>query len=385
MKNNSTILGQMLQLISRYEFKKAVDTYETDKYSKGFNSWNHFVGLSFAQLTKQDGLRGVETGMNTFSNKLYHLGVKPLKRSTLSYANTNRNHLVFKKLFEYKLEEVLKNAPRHKFRFKNDLYSFDATTIDLCLSLHDWAKFRKTKGGIKLHVKLNHSGYIPDFVTMTNAKYHEVNVLKRLSLKPGDVIAYDRGCIDYKTLANHCRERIYFVTRIKSNADYRIVERKDVSKYKNISSDQIIEFKGYYSKKNCPLRLRRIRSKDPKTGKCIEILTNQFDWSPKTVAAIYKERWQIEIFFKAIKQNLKIKTFLGTSRNAILCQIWVALIIYLLLSYMKFLSKYKWTISKLMNVLPVMIFSKIDLWIWLNNPFDIQTNNEYDTLQGILF
>ena len=385
MKNNNTVLGQILQLISRYEFKKTVNNYETDKYSKGYNSWDHFVGLSFAQLSKQDGLRGIETGMHSFSNKLYHLGSKPLKRSTLSYANNNRNHLVFKKLFETQLEKVLKTGPKHKFKFKNNLYSFDATTIDLCLFLHDWAKFRKTKGGIKLHVKLNHNGYIPDFVTMTNAKDHEVNILRRLKLKSGDVIAYDRGCIDYKILANHCRERIYFVTRIKSNADYRIVERKDVSKYKNISSDHIIEFEGYYSKKNCPLRLRKIRSKDPKTGKYIEILTNQFEWSPKTIALVYKDRWMIEIFFKEIKQNLKIKTFLGTSRNAILCQIWVALIIYLLLLYMKFISKYKWTISKLMNALPIMIFSKKDLWLWLNNPFDTQVKNNYEELQGILF
>jgi hypothetical protein len=385
MKNNSTILGQILQLISRYEFKKAVNTYETDKYNKGFNSWNHFVGLSFAQLTKQDGLRGVETGMHSFSNKLYHLGCKPLKRSTLSYANNNRNHLIFKKLFEAQLSKVLKTAPKHKFKFKNNLYSFDATTIDLCLSLHDWAKFRKTKGGIKLHVRLNHNGYVPDFVNMTDAKHHEVNVLRRLKLKAGDIIVYDRGCIDYKILANHCMESIYFVSRIKSNADYRIVERKDVSKYKNISSDHIIEFKGYYSKKNCPLRLRKIRSRDPETGKYIEILTNQFDWSPVTIAAVYKDRWMIEIFFKEIKQNLKIKTFLGTSRNAILCQIWVALIVYLLLLYMKFLSKYKWTVSKLMNTLPIMIFSIKDLWLWLNNPFDVRIKNDYDDLQGILF
>jgi hypothetical protein len=384
MKNNSTILGQILQLISRYEFKKAVNTYETDKYSKGYNSWNHLVGLAFAQLSKQDGLRGVETGMHSFSNKLYHLGSKPLKRTTLSYANNNRNYLIFKRLFEAQLEKVLKTAPKHKFRFKNKLYSFDASTIDLCLSLHDWAKFRTTKGGIKLHVKLDHDGYIPDFVRITDAKQHEVNILRTMKLNPGDIIVYDRGCIDYKILANHCARRNYFVVRLKSNADYRVVERKDVSKYKNISSDHIIEFKGYYSKEKCPLRLRKIRSRDPETGKWIEILTNQFDWSPQTIAAVYKDRWSIEIFFKEIKQNLKVKSFLGTSRNAIQCQLWVALTVYLLLSYLKFLSRYKWTITKLMNVLPIIIFSKIDLWIWLNNPFDTQTNYDYDISQGIL-
>ena len=376
MKNKNSIFGQMLQLISRYEFEKAVKMYNTDKYCKGFTSWDHFVSLAFAQLSKQDGLRGVETGMASQVHRLYHLGTKPCKRSTLSYANNNRLHEVFKNVFEYKLENTLKKAPGHKFRFKNNLYSFDATTIDLCLSLYNWAKFRKTKGGIKLHVQLNHNGYIPQFVNVTHAKHHEVNELRRLNLKAGDIIVYDRGCIDFKLFVSHCIKRIYFVTRLKSNAKYKVVERKDVSKYKNISSDQTIEFTDYYSKKKCPLRLRRIRCKDPETGKYIVLLTNQFEWSPNTVSKVYKDRWQIEIFFKNIKQNLKIKSFLGTSKNAIMCQIWVALIVYLLLSYMKFVSKYNWTISKLMNVLPVILFTRIDLWIWLNEPFGSQKIKE---------
>lgn len=385
MKNNNTVFNQMLQLISRYEFEKAVQLYKTNKYSKGFSSWDHFVSLMFAQLSKQNGLRGVEAGMNSFSKKLYHLGTKPVKRSTLSYANSKRTHYVFKTLFEYKLAEILRQAPGHKFRFKNDLYSFDATTIDLCLSLHDWAAFRKTKGGIKLHVKLNHKGYLPEFVTLTTAKQHEVNILKRISFKPGDVVVYDRGLVDYRVFATHCRERIYFVTRLKSNAEYRVIERKDVSKYKHISSDQIIEFTVYTSKKKCPLRLRRIRSRDPETGKYIVLLTNHFEWSPQTIALIYKDRWKIEIFFKTIKQNLRIKSFLGTSKNAILCQIWVALIVYLLLSYMSFLSKHSWTINKLMNVIPILLFSRIDLWAWLYNPFGYEKPLKLNLYQGVLF
>jgi IS4 transposase len=385
MKNNNTVFNQMLQLISRYEFEKAVQLYKTNKYSKGFSSWDHFVSLMFAQLSKQNGLRGVESGMNSFTKKLYHLGTKPVKRSTLSYANNKRNHHVFKALFEYKLAETLKNAPGHKFRFKNDLYSFDATIIDLCLSLHDWAAFRKTKGGIKLHVKLNHKGYLPEFVTLTTAKQHEVNILKRISFKPGDVVVYDRGLVDYRVFATHCRERIYFVTRLKSNAEYRVIGRKDVSKYKHISSDQIIEFTVYTSKKKCPLRLRRIRSRDPETGKYIVLLTNHFEWSPQTIALIYKDRWKIEIFFKTIKQNLRIKSFLGTSKNAILCQIWVALIVYLLLSYMSFLSKHSWSINKLMNVIPILLFSRIDLWTWLHNPFDCEKPSNLNLYQGVLF
>ena len=369
MKKHSSILSQILQLVPRYEFQKAVKLFGTERHSKGFSSWEHFVALLFGQLSGQDGLRGVETGMATQEKHLYHLGVRSVKRSTLSYANIHRTNEVFKSVFETMLAKVSSKAPGHKFRFKNDLYSFDATTIDLCLGLHDWAKFRKTKGGIKVQVKLNHSGYIPEFVTVTEAKRHEVNELPKLNLKAGDVVVFDRGFTDFRQFASYCDEGIYFVTRLKKNADYRVVERRDVSTYEYISSDQIIEMNGFYTKKKCPVRLRRVRVKDPETGKYIVLLTNQMKWSPTTVAAVYKDRWQIEIFFKTMKQNLKIKSFLGTSRNAILSQIWVAMIAYLLLCYMKFVSMYKWTINTLMKVLPTLLFSRRNLWEWMSYPF----------------
>ena len=369
MKKCNSIFAQMLQLIPRYEFQKAVRRHRSERHSKGFSSWTHFVSLLFGQLSGQDGLRGVETGMAAQKQKLYHLGVRAAKRSTLSYANAHRSHEVFKSVFETMLAKVSSRAPGHKFRFKNDLHSFDATTIDLCLSLHDWAKFRKTKGGIKIHLKLNHAGYLPEFLTVSTAKCHEVKELPKVALKTGDVIVFDRGFTDYEQYATYCREGIYFITRLKKNASYRVVERRDVSKHKHISSDQIIEFTGFYSSKKCPLRLRRIRVKDPDTGKYIQLLTNQMSWSAKTVAAVYKDRWQIEIFFKTMKQNLKIKSFLGTSKNAILSQIWVAMIAYLLLSYMKFLSVHGWTINSIMKVLPTLLFSRRDLWEWLNEPF----------------
>jgi len=369
MKKNNTIMGQMLQLIPRYEFEKAVKQFEAEKHSKGFSSWEQFVGLLFGQLTGQVGLRGIETGISSQKNKLYHLGIKSVKRTTLSYANTHRNHEVFKSVFETMLLKISRSKPGHKFRFKNNLYSFDATTIDLCLSLHDWAAFRKTKGGIKIHVKLNHAGYIPEFITVTEAKRHDGPELSKLVLKPGDVIIFDRAYTNFNLFAKYCNEDNYFVTRLKKNADYRVVDRRTVDAYEHISSDQIIEMKGFYTKKKCPMLLRRIRVKDPETGKYIVLLTNQMTWSPKTVAAVYKDRWQIEIFFKTIKQNLKIKSFLGTSRNAILSQIWVAMIAYLLLSYLKFVSMYKWTVHSLMKVLPTLVFSRRNLWSWINDPF----------------
>lgn len=379
--HESTIFSQLLQFVPRHEFEKAVSEYQSEKHCKGFKSWHHFVALLFAQLSGQDGLRGVETGLASQQSKLYHLGVRETKRSTLSYANNHRSAAVFERVFATLLQKTLVEAPSHRFRFKNDLFSFDATTIDLCLGLYDWATFRKRKGGIKLHVQLNHNGYIPSFVCMTTAKQHESTVFSQAQLKTGDVVVFDRGYVDFERFASHCRQGIYFVTRLKKNADYRVVERRSVQGYANISSDQIITMNGFYTSKKCPLRLRRIRVKDPQTGKAIVVLTNQMKWSPETVAAVYRDRWQIEIFFKNMKQYLKIKSFLGTSKNAILCQIWVALIAYLLLSYMKFISRHAWTISKLMNVIPIILFAKTDLLLWLNDPFGVSRFSPKDPEQ----
>jgi len=260
----------------------------------------------------------------------------------------------------------VKNA---KVRSTTKLYSFDATTVDLCLGLYDWAKFRKTKGGIKIHVKLNHAGYIPEFVTVTEAKRHESKELPKLKLKSGDVVVFDRAFTDFRQFASYCDEGIYFVTRLKKNAHYRVFKRHDVGKHKNISSDQIIEMKGFYTRKKCPVHLRRIRVKDPETGKYIVLLTNQLAWSPVTVAAVYKDRWKIEIFFKTLKQNLKIKSFIGTSENAVLIQIWSALITILLLSVLKTKALYKWHMSNLVGFIRLNLFVKIDLFDLLNYPF----------------
>lgn len=366
---HNTIFGQILQMISRYKFEKAVKESKSEKGAKGFTSWTHFVALLFGQLSGQTGLRGIVAGIASQAKKLYHLGVMTIKLSTLSYANNHRPHELHQKVFEELLGQVMPIAPKHKFRFKNPLYSMDSSTIDLCLSLYDWAKFRKSKAGIKLHVKLDHNGYLPKVVVVTDAKKSDITIGRKIKFQRGDIVVFDRGYIDYRLFANYGTKGIYFVTRQKKKIKYKVIERRDVSKYKNISSDQIIELTGIYAKKNKPLVLRRIRTRDPETGKWIVVLTNNFSWSPKTVAAIYKERWQIEIFFKTMKQNLKIKSFLGTSKNAVLSQIWIALIAYLLLSIMKFRSKNGWTIYNLMQLIPMLLFLRRDLWAWLNEPF----------------
>ena len=385
MSKKNTIFGQILQLISRYEFQKAVKMQNGDKYNKGYTTWNHFVALVYAQLAGLDGIRSIVSGIAVFVKKLYHLGINVIKRSTFSYANKKRSHKIYEIVFYYMLNKTMRTVPGHKFKFKNPLYSMDSSTIDLCLSLHDWAKFRKTKGGIKLHMKYDHSGYIPSFAVITTAKVNDMKAARLIPYKKGDVVVFDRGYNDYELFASYYNKGIYFITRLKKNAKYKIIERRSVNKYKNISSDQIIEFTGFYSKQKCNLRLRRIRVKDPETGKYIVLLTNHLTWSAKTISSIYKERWQIEIFFKTMKQRLKIKSFLGTSENAIKAQIWVALITYLLLSYLRFQSTFGWTIHRLSILIATVLFVRRDLWEWINYPFRLDNSRFVDPLQGELF
>ncbi len=369
MSYNNTIIGQLLQMFSRLEFQKTVSETKSEYHSRGFSSWNHFVSMLFAQLAGHDSLRGVEAGLATQGRQLYHLGIKPIHRATLAYANKHRPHDLFKKLFFQMLSKCQPLAPGHKFRFKNKLYSLDATTIDLCLSLYDWAKFRATKGAVKLHVKLNHAGYLPNFAVITEAAVHEQKSVLDIPLERNDVVVFDRGYTDFAWYRSLVDKGVFFVTRLKKNADYRVVERRSVKHLKNIYSDHIIELKGFYTKQKCPYLLRRIRCKDPETGKIIVVLTNQFDWSAATISQIYKDRWQIELFFKSLKQQLKVKSFLGTSKNALLSQLWVALIAYLMLSYLKFRSKFQWSVYTLMEILPVNIFSRRRIWDWLNDPY----------------
>lgn len=369
MHHHHTILGQMLQMFPRYEFEKAVKETKTEYHARGFKSWNHFVAMLFGQLAGQDSLRGIEASLASQSKELYHLGIAPVSRPTLAYANEHRSHELFKKVFLSMLSKCQAIAPKHKFRFKNPVYSMDASTIDLCLSLFDWAKFRTTKGAVKLHVKLNHSGYLPNFVSVTTGKVHEQRVAPMIPLEKGDVAVFDRGYTDFKWFASLCDRGVYFVTRLKKGSFYRVIERRDTSSHPFIYSDQVIEFKGFYSHKKLPHRLRRIRSKDPVTGKSIVLLTNHMTWSAKTIAAIYKDRWQIELFFKALKQQLKVKSFVGTSQNALLSQLWAAMIAYLLLSYLKFKSKFGWSLYTLSSILPTNLFSRRNLWDWLDKPF----------------
>jgi hypothetical protein len=267
--------------------------------------------------------------------------------------------------------QTMARFQKRKFRFKNKLFSLDASVIELCLSLFDWASFRQTKGAVKLHLLLDHDGYLPTFATVTEGDVHEVNVAWELKLPKGSILAVDMGYTDYSLFAKWILEGIFFVTRQKGNAAYRVVEEQRVPQNRNILKDQIIEFTGYYAKKDCPHQLRRIEVWDQEFNRTLVLLTNHLKFGATTVAAIYKDRWQIEIFFKAIKQNLKIKTFVGTSKNALLIQIWTALTVILLLKYLRFRSSMNWSLSNLVAMLRYNLFTYRDLWLWLDNPFEV--------------
>ena len=368
-------------MFPRFEFEKAVSETKTEYHARGFSSWNHFTSMLFGQLCGQDSLRGIEAGLATQAKSLYHLGIEPIHRSTLSYANEHRTNELFKVIFYQMLSKCQSIAPKHKFRFKNPLYTLDSTLIELCLTLYDWAKYRSIKGGVKLHVKFNHSGYLPNFAVVSHGKTNDQKVAPSIPLEAGDVIIFDRGYPSYRWYRSLDEKGITFVTRMKKRAEYKIIERKNTDNMRNIYSDQIIQLDGTDIKRKFPYKLRRVRSKDPETGKIITILTNNFTWSGNTIAQVYKERWQVELFFKMIKQQLKVKSFVGTSKNALLSQLWIALIAYLLLSYLKFKSKFSWSLYTLCSILPANLFARRNLWDWLNAPFHDKSKISPDLLQ----
>jgi len=327
--------------------------------------------MLFCQLGQAHTLREICGGLASIPGKLRHLGlIKAPGRSTLAYANKHRPWQLYEKLFYYLLDICKAQfGGKHKFRFKNRLLSFDASLIDLCLSVFDWAKFRRTKGAIKLHLLLDHAGYLPQFLNVTTGKVHEVNILKQLSFDPGTIIAFDRGLIDYIQMGKWTKDGIYFVTLLKKNADYSVVKSQQVPKNRNILKDQIIRLNGFYSKQKYPYYLRIVELWLEDKQESIIFLTNNLKLGATTIAAIYKERWQIELFFKAIKQNLRIKTFVGTSYNAVMIQIWTALIAILILKYLKAKSNINWSLSNLVALLRMNLLAYRDLWEWLNNPY----------------
>jgi hypothetical protein len=358
MAHSNTLLHELQKLIPRHQFDSIVKNHGGDRYVKQFTCWNQLTTLLYAQAADKESLREIEQGMEVNDPRLYHLGLSRIRRSTLSDANKKRPSEIYQALF-YKLAERCQSlTPKHKFRFKNPLYTWDATVISLCLSLFRWSKFGKTKGALKLHVQLNHSGHIPDFIAVTPAFNHESTAIKRFfRLIPDSIYCFDRGYCDYSLYRRINNAKAFFVTRTKENMNYTITgQHSEVSK-KGVLSDEIIKLSNEEYKRE----LRLIRYYDEESGEVFEFLTNNFYLAAVTIAKIYQARWQIEAFFKWIKQNLKIKTFLGTNQNAVLTQIWVAMCYYLLLAYIKYQTKFKKSLFYLHRLVQDALFSRLTL------------------------
>jgi len=372
MNRFSSIFGQILHLFPRREFFEAVEATRADRDAKGFSCWDQFVAMMFCQLGQAHSLREICGGLASCFGKARHLGIQTApKRSTLAYANEHRPWQLYEKLFYQILGRCRQlEFGKRKFRFKNRLFSLDASIIPLCASLFDWAKYRRTKGAVKLHLLLDHDGYLPVFARVTTGKIHEVRIARTLNFPAGSIVVVDKGYVDFSLFWSWNQGGVFFVTRQKGNARYRVVEQRAIPTNRNILSDQLIELEGFYAHKKYPVVLRRLEVWDAENEQLIVLLTNHMDFGATTIAAIYKDRWQIEIFFKTIKQNLKIKTFVGTSANALLTQIWTALIAILVLKYLKHRSQYQWSLSNLVAMLRYNLFAYRDLWVWLDEPYE---------------
>ncbi len=371
MAHSSTIFSQLLQLVSRHDFLRLEkEGFKFGHKPRSLTRWGQFVAMMFAHLSGRTSLRDIASQLGAQTRRLYHLGVKTVKRSTLSDANQGRPAEFFESVFHHLYAKCCAVAPKKRFRFKCKLYSFDSTVVDLCLSLFPWARFRKNKGGIKLHTLLDHDGHIPAFVELTDARTPDLVVARLLKLPAGSIIVMDRAYIDFTWFGTLDKNNQFFVTRMKRGIRYKVVERHEVDQSKGITSDQVILLTGAKAKE-CTTALRRIGYRDPETGKHYVFITNIRHLVAKTICDIYHERWQIELFFKWIKQNLKIKTFFGTSRNAVLTQVWIALITVLLLAFYKFKAKLAQSLTQILKSLQLTLFSRRNLWE-LFNPFSIE-------------
>jgi hypothetical protein len=363
MSHVNTVFNQLLQLIPRHDFEKLVREHSGDRYVKNFTCWKQFITLLYAQVKGQDSLRDIVTGLNSQSHKLYHLGIEKVSRSTLSDANNERDSGIYEGLFYSLLERCESLTPGHGFRFKNPLYSFDSSSFELCLSIFPWAKYKKTKGALKLHCLLDHKGCIPSFVAITEGRMHDVKAAKKLDLplSPDSIVALDRGYLDYKYLYNlHCKG-VFFVTRTKKNTAYKLTGQHELPDRPELLGDFLVNFTGVDAMDDYPDKLRIVWWYDAEKDEVLEFLTNNFDLAASTIVAIYKARWRIELFFKWIKQNLKIKSFLGTTRNAVMTQIWVAMCYYLLLSYIKFQTSYRYTLLSLARIFKETLMERISV------------------------
>ena len=372
MKFTTSLFSQILQVIPRTSFLRLVHECGAERHAKGFSSWDQYVAMLFCQLAQAKSLREISDGLAVTCGKLSHLGLRTAPaKSTLSYANAHRPWQLYQNAFFYLRDFCRSESPgkKKKFRFKNKLLSLDSTTIDLCLSLFPWADFRQTKGAVKLHMLLDHDGYLPDFAVITDGKTNDVITARHFTLPAGSIVAVDRGYYDFELFFQWTNSGVFFVTRLKDNAAYEVVYNRPLPQRGNVLADQVIRFTGSRTRLKYPELLRRVVVWDEENQREIELLTNHLSFGANTIGRIYRDRWEIELFFKVLKQHLKIKTFVGTSPNALKTQIWTALIAVLLLKYLQFRSKCNLPLCRLVALLRLNLFSYRNLWDWLDDPF----------------
>lgn len=370
MSRVCSIFSQLLQLFPRLEFESLVRQHRAQRHARGFTCWGQFVAMLFCQLGQAQTLREICGGLASCEGKLRPLGIPQApKRSTLAYANEHRPWALYQSVFQslYQRCQHVTGA-RRRFRFHNPLLTLDSTLIDLCASLYDWATYQRTKGAAKLHLVLDHQGYLPQWVVVTAGNVPDLKVARRLRFQPGTILVFDRGYVDYGWYKHLTQQGVFFVTRLRHDAHYRVLESRPVPQTGGILCDQIIHLGSHwYQQKHL---LRRIEVAVPPGQEPVVLLTNHRSFGPTTISRIYQDRWQVEVFFRALKQNLRVKSFVGTSPNALKTQIWTALIAILLLKYLQLRASFGWSLSNLVALLRQQLFVYRDLFTWLNQPFE---------------
>lgn len=388
--SNITLFAQIIGKLDRINFKKSVSLYQTDKHQKGYTSWTHLVSMLFCHFAKSKSVRDISNGLRSATGNLNHLGiVRAPSKSTISYQNKNRDWRLFRDYYYSLLQSLGQQAgfKQVKFRIKSKIFLLDSSTISLCLSLFDWAKYKTTKGAVKMHTLLDYDGNLPAYVNITDGKTADNKGAYDLPLVKGSVIVADRFYNDFKLLNVWDSTSVFFVVRHKENLQFKTVKELKLPEdsYQHILKDELIDLSNEDSKKKYKGKLRRVSVWNEEHQQVIELITNQLTWTANTISELYKSRWQIEIFFREIKQLLHIKTFIGTSENAVMIQIWTALITILLLKAMKAMAKFKWHLSNLVAFIRLNIFVKIELQTWLDKPFDEPPKHPPEVIQGVLF
>lgn len=388
--SNITLFSQIISKLNRNSFTKIVRERQSDKHQKGYNSWTHLVSMLFCQFAKSQSVRDISNGLRSATGNLNHLGIqKAPSKSSVSYQNKHRSWEMFRDYY-FQLFEHLGQQARFKqvkFRIKSKIFLLDATTISLCLSIFDWAKYKTAKGAIKMHTLLDYEGNLPAYVNISDGKTADNKGAYDIPLVKRSVIVADRFYNDLTLLNVWDSNQVFFVIRHKENMQYVTIKENDLpeDRHQHILIDEIIELENEGSRKKYPKKLRRVVVWDDKNNQIIELITNQMKWSCNTIAELYKSRWDIEIFFRDIKQLLHIKSFIGTSENAVMIQIWTALITILILKVLKALAKYNWHLSNLVAFIRLNMFVKIDLQRWLDKPFEDDVGPPVIQSQGVLF